>query len=86
MEIIVIEHALERMVERGATYEEVRQVINVGQAAKAKIGRKVKEMVFTYNNIWLGKEYAQKKVRVVFVEESDRIVVVTVYVFYGTWG
>jgi hypothetical protein len=50
-----------------------------------RVGRKAKEMVFDYDKTWLGKRYAQKKVKVVFAEGFDRIVVIAVYVFYGTW-
>ena len=68
MEITVIEHAQERMAERGATFMEVRQVVRAGQAVNAKVGRKAKEMVLDYDDTWLGKQYARKKVKVVFVE------------------
>jgi len=37
---------------------------------------------FPYNGIWNGKYYATKRVRPVFVEERDEIVVVTVYTYY----
>jgi len=86
VEIVVIEHALERMAERGATFKEIQQVIEAGQAVNAKIGRKAKEMVFDYDDTWLGKRYAQKKVKVVFVEESDRIVATDVYAFMVPGG
>ncbi len=33
----------------------------------------------------LGKYYEQKRVEVIYVEEQESIVTVTVYVFYGEW-
>jgi hypothetical protein len=32
-----------------------------------------------------GKRYSQKMVEVYYLTEGDAIVVVTVYVFFGTW-
>ena len=37
---------------------------------------------FPLNGIIAGSIYAKKQVRPVFVDEPDRIVVVTVYVYY----
>jgi hypothetical protein len=39
-------------------------------------------MDFEFNNIWNKKYYKTKQVRPIFVEEKDRITVVTVYVYY----
>ena len=50
-----------------------------------KKGRKSKEMVFDYNRDWLGKHYPEKKVKVVYTEEDDQVVVITVKVYYGKW-
>ena len=47
-------------------------------------GRKSREKVFEYNGEWLGRRYAQKKVKVVYVEEEGQVVVVTVKVYYGS--
>jgi hypothetical protein len=37
---------------------------------------------FAYGRDWNGKFYATKQVRPIFVEETEEIVVVTVYVYY----
>jgi len=37
---------------------------------------------FAWNAIWNRKHYATKRVRPIFVEEPDEIVVVTIYVYY----
>jgi hypothetical protein len=42
-------------------------------------------MTFEYGEYWLGKVYRQKKVVVIYVEENDEIIVITVKVFYGQW-
>jgi len=37
---------------------------------------------FVYNAIWNQRQYGTKQVRPIFVDEPDKIVVVTVYVYY----
>lgn len=85
MEIKLIQHARERANERGATEDEIRLVLLGGQKTELKKGRKSKEMVFDYNRDWLGKHYPEKKVKVVYTEEDDQVVVITVKVYYGKW-
>ena len=46
---------------------------------------KAKEMIFEYKKKWLRKTYPQKKVQVIYVEEENQIIVITVKVFYGKW-
>ena len=85
MDILIIDHARERMVSRGATEEEVRATVRDGRSVSAKAGRQARESVFPYNGTWQGQRYPQKKVRAVCVAEEDRLVVITVYVYYGVW-
>ena len=37
---------------------------------------------FTFDAVWNRRTYATKRVRPIFVEEEEMIVVVTVYVYY----
>jgi len=69
----------------GTSEEEVKTVLLLGTEISAKKGRKAKEMVFEYEKEWLGRIYPQKKVVVIYIEEDDEIVVITVKVFYGKW-
>jgi hypothetical protein len=85
MKIKFVEHAKERMKERGTSEEEVKTVLLLGTEISAKKGRKTKEMVFEYEKKWLGRIYPQKKVVVIYIEEDDEVVVITVKVFYGKW-
>ncbi len=85
MKIEYVEHAKERMVSRGASEGEVEKVLLSGNEISAKKGRKAKEMVFDYGGSWIGKSYPQKKVVVIYVEENNGIIVITVKVFYGQW-
>ncbi len=83
--IKIVDHAKERMLTRGATLKEVKEVIKSGNELPAKHGRRAKEKIFKYGKQWLGKIYPQKKVVVIYVEEDNKVVVITVKVFYGNW-
>lgn len=86
MNIIIIEHVRRRMTKRGTSEEEIKAVLGKGQEVEAKKGRKAKERVFPFNKSWRGTFYPEKKVKVSFVEEERKIVVITGYVYYGEWG
>ncbi|HBI24079.1 MAG: hypothetical protein A2Y48_07005 [Nitrospirae bacterium RIFCSPLOW2_12_42_9] len=85
MNIIIIDHAIERAIQRGTTREEILRVLQEGIEVQAKKGRKGKEIVFDYGKEWLGKYYPQKKVVVIYVMENEDIVVITAKVYYGKW-
>ena len=44
-----------------------------------------KELVFGHQKLWADRYYDQKKVKVVYMEEEE-IVVVTVLAYYGRWS
>jgi hypothetical protein len=75
-------HALDNMFDRGASREEVGQTIRTGERLPAKKGRIAFRKNFSHNGIWKSKYYQAKQVMPIAVEESDRFVVVTVYVFF----
>lgn len=80
--IIFSLHAVEKMQKRGTTEAEVNQTITEASWVPAKAGRFECVKNFPYNSFWNEKFYATKQVVPVFREESDSIIVVTVYVFY----
>ena len=84
MDIRIDPHTLERVAERGASSQEIIDVITSGHPMPAKYGRSGKSKVFDFNQTRLGRYYAQKKIEVFFAT-GDVIVTVTVYVFYGKW-
>jgi hypothetical protein len=75
-------HARGNMYFRGATEQEIIEVIRTTPWESAELGRRECRKDFTYGQEWNGKFYATKQVRPIFVEEDDEIVVVTVYVYY----
>jgi len=85
MEIQIDPHTLERAEERGASEEEIRDVINTGTAIPARYGRMGKAKTYDFKQQRHGRYYDQKKVEVFYTIEKDVIVTVTVYVFYGNW-
>ena len=87
MEIFIEPHTLKRAEERGANAEEIKTVLEQGVEIPARGNRKAKAKakVFTFKQLRLGKYYEEKRVEVIYVEEEETIVTVTVYVFYGEW-
>jgi len=79
-------HTLTRAIERGTTKDEIVNVLTSGFDMPAKRHRKCKAKVFDYNQTRLGRFYEQKRIEVIYAIESDRIITITAYVFYGNWG
>jgi len=75
-------HAREKMLDRGASQREVQEAILAGSLEPARKGRTMFRKNFAFNGQWRGKRYAVKQVAPVVIEEADRLVVVTVYVYY----
>jgi len=76
------QHARQQMLERGATEQEVEDVIRSGEEVPAKRGRRGYRMNFQYNRLWGEKTYAIKQVMAIVAEEPDVWVIVTVFTFY----
>jgi hypothetical protein len=85
MKIRVEPHTLQRAEERGTNLEEISIVLEQGEEIPARGNRKAKAKVFTFKKERLGKYYEEKRVEVIYVEEGDTVITVTVYVFYGEW-
>lgn len=85
MEIRIDPHTLQRAEERGASEEEIKDVINTGFPVPGKHGRMGKAKIYDFRRKRHGKYYQQKRVEVFYTIEGDAIITVTVYVFYGKW-
>ena len=75
-------HAREKMLDRGALENEVEIAIRTGSSEPSKRNRLMFRKNYHYGQSWRGKHYAIKQVAPIVVEEEERFVVVTVYVFY----
>lgn len=80
--IVFSAHALDQMVDRGASKAEVEAAVRQGEEIPAKKGRRAFRKNFPFNSQWKGRYYEFKQVMPVVAEEADRWVVITVYVFY----
>ena len=74
-------HASEQISFRGCSEAEVIEAIRSCAWQPAELGRQECRLILPYDREWNGKRYATKTIRPIFVEE-ERIIVVTVYVYY----
>ena len=72
-------------MERGTNAFEIENVVATGEPVSAHSGRLAKAKVFDFPYTRRGIKHSHKRVEVYYVEEGDATIVVTVYVFYGTW-
>jgi Domain of unknown function (DUF4258) len=75
-------HALEQMIERGATEAEVRLAIEQGDTEPAREGRTMHRKNIDFGADWRGRHYRSKQVAPVVAKDGDKLIIVTVYVFY----
>lgn len=80
--IVFTKHARERMRERGAREEDIRQAIWIGRREPARHGHSLYCLNLEFNQEWDGRFYKIQQVAPVVAEERDRFVVITVYTFY----
>lgn len=83
MEFQIDPHTLERAMERGAMESEIEDVLQTGITILGKYNRLGKTKFFPFNANRLGKYYEEKKLEVYYIIEEEKIITVTVYVFYG---
>ena len=85
MDVRFSRHALERMRGRGATEDEVETTIREGAVTAAKRNRQSARHTFDFNaaSPVNGRVYAHKTLEVIYLIGDNRIVVVTVKVYYG---
>ena len=76
-------HARRQMQARNTTTEEVEAVIRTAPWKLGERGRYSASKVFPFRRQHFGRFYTAKEVVPIFVEESDRIVVITVYTFFS---
>lgn len=85
MEIKIEPHTLDRAEERGTNREEIEDVLENGFEISARGRRRGKAKVYEFKRDRLGKYYEHKRVEVIYAEEADMLITVTVYVYYGEW-
>ena len=76
------EHAKIRGNLRGASEEEIAEVIRTEKWDASALNKLECHKDFIFNKTWNNKFYKVKQVKPIFVEEENKIVIVTVYVYY----
>ena len=82
MQVKIHPHARERLVERGATEQEVVATVENGETFPAKFGRTGFRRNFPFNGTWRGKHYSTRQVEAYVVKEKEEWVVITVITRY----
>ena len=82
--IVLTLHAKDRLVLRGATADEITRAVREGAWESARRGKWHSTLRFAFHEASPvnGVVYTYKTVDVVFADEPERIVVVTVKVYY----
>ncbi|MDX2074181.1 MAG: DUF4258 domain-containing protein [Alphaproteobacteria bacterium] len=82
VKIIILDHALEAMEERGASVEEVERTVREGDMIPAKIGRMRYMKNLRFDGVWRGRRYTTKQVNAIVARRGSEMRVVTVIVKY----
>jgi hypothetical protein len=75
-------HARQRLLERGATEDEVMATIDKGEQFPAKFGRTGFRRNFPFEAVWRGRHFGIKQLEVYAVNEGDDWLVITVITRY----
>ncbi len=80
MKVLFHPHALERIAQRGASEDEVRQTIEQGESFPAKHGRTGFRRNFAFDGVWQGRTFRTKQVEAYAVWEDEAWLVISVLV------
>lgn len=75
-------HALGYIASRGFTVAEVEDAVRTSAWGPAELGRLECRKDFAFGREWNGKVYPTKQVCPVFADETEEIIVITVYTYY----
>ena len=75
-------HAMERLLERGATEEEVKTTVNAGERFPTRFGRTRFRKSFHFESTWQGNFYITKEVEAVVIAEGEDWLVITIVTRY----
>ena len=75
-------HAMEGLLDRGATEEEVKTTVNGGERFPARFGRTRFRKSFHFESTWQGNFYITKEVEAVAIAEGEDWLVITVVTRY----
>ncbi len=73
------------MFERGVNEEEVDEAIQEGILLTVRGNRRGRRKVFAVGYQWESRDYPHKEVTVIYTEEGEQQLVITVIARYGRW-
>jgi hypothetical protein len=73
---------MERLLERGASEEEVIRTVTEGETFPAKFGRSGFRRNFAFGSMWRGSRYETKQVEAIAVREGEGWLVLTIVTKY----
>jgi hypothetical protein len=79
MKVTIHPHAAVRMMERGATTEEVIKAVEIGERFPAKYDRTGFRRNFPFQGLWRGRAYATKQIEAYAVLENQEWIVIRLY-------
>jgi hypothetical protein len=75
-------HAQSRLVERGATADEVKKTVESGERFPAKFGRTGFRRNFVFGDKWRGRRYETKQIEAFAVEENGWLVLTVIVKYF----
>jgi hypothetical protein len=82
LKVILHNHAIQRLPERGATEDEVIETVLKGEQFPAKYNRTGFRLNFVFNSIRRGKDFKNKQIEAYAVYGNDTWIVITIIVKY----
>ena len=70
MRVQIDPHTLDRAKERGATTQQILDVIETGTPVNARSGRFAKVKLYRYDGLWKRQYYDQKMIKVIYALEG----------------
>ena len=83
--VIYTRHARIQMDKRGVSEDEVADALAGGYDVNVRYPRKGRRKVFTSGCFMEGRSYPHMELTVIYAEEGDSFVIVTVIARYGRW-
>jgi len=81
-EVVFSNHVLTQMVDRGTNQKEIKLAIQQGECIPAKKDRIAFRKNFSFRSHWKNRYYEDKQVMPIVKQEANKIIVITVYVFF----
>ncbi len=82
MQFEFTKHVLKRANDRGIDLSEIKDALESSKPVVERYNKLSVVKVFEYNRCWEGIFYREKEVKVLFVREDDKIIVITAITRY----